>query len=100
MKVGRQYLGKYVEMVWRDPGEARVNHAELGEPKGRGCLASWRERGVIVDVTDGIVVVEHSHATGAPLLKQPDESVRTFVPEDLVESITIYEPTPVRQEAT
>lgn len=93
MKVGKQYLGRYVELTWRDPGAARtVLHSYSERPRGVGCLATWRERGVIVDVTDGVVQIEHSHATGAPLLRQEDEVVCTYVPEDLVESITVYEP--------
>ena len=93
MKIGRNYLGKYVEMVWRDPGEARISVSEFGDsPKGKGCLATWKERGILLDITDGIVKIEHSHATGAPLLRQVDESVCTFVPEDLVESLVVFEP--------
>lgn len=93
MKIGRQYLNKYVEMVWRDPGEARITVSEgVENPKGRGCLATWHERGILQDITDGIVRIEHSHATGAPLLRQADESVCTYVPEDLIESLTVFEP--------
>lgn len=93
MKVGRQYIGKLVEMTWRDPGEARLTLTDPSyDPKGRGCLASWRERGFILDVTEGVVKIEHSRAVGAPMLRQPDESTCSFVPEELVESITVYEP--------
>ena|SRR3972149_3872543 len=93
MKINRTYLGKYVELTWRDPGEARQSIPNYRDrPRGLGCLATWRERGIIIDITDGVVQLEHSHATGAPLLKQDDEIVCTFVPEDLVESVVVYEP--------
>ena len=82
-----------MELVWRDPGDARNT---LSDPnfraRGRGCLAAWKERGVLLDVTDGVATVEHSHAVGAPLLKQCDEECVVYIVEDLIESYVVYEP--------
>ena len=55
-------------------------------------MATWKERGILLDLTDGVVTVEHSHAAGAPLLKQPDEECVVYVIEDLIESYVVYEP--------
>lgn len=102
MKISKDYIGKYVEIIWRDPGEARFEIPDYGDaPTGRGCLATWQERGVVIDVADGVVKIEHSHVGAAPLLKQKSEAVCSFVPEVLIESIDIFvrqivsaEPTP------
>ena len=59
MKVGRQYLGKVVEIRWRDPGcYLRQEAHELRS--GLAALALWKEYGVVDDVTDGVVRIVHS----------------------------------------
>ena len=94
MRVGKEYLNKYVEVSWRDPNEARVSanardYSVL--PKGRAALATWQERGVVTDLTEGVLRIEHSRAMHAPGIDgQSDEFVFTFVPEELVEAISVY----------
>ncbi len=89
MRVGRHYLGKYVEVVWMDPNYDRVDADKI--LKGRAALATWKERGVIYDITDGIVLVAHSEAvnSGSTAL---DEIARTAIHEALIERITVYVP--------
>ena len=95
MRVTKDYVGKYVEVAWRDPNEARVStnpRDYTALPKGRAALATWLERGVITDVSEGVVRIEHSraiHAAGVD--SQSDEFVFTFVPEELVETVSVYE---------
>jgi hypothetical protein len=95
VKVGKHYLGKYVEVIWRDPGDARfsISPDEMAPiPRGRGCLATWKERGIIADITDGVLSIVHSEALPAPLLPgQCREYVCTYVPEELVERIIVKE---------
>ena len=94
MRVTKEYMGKYVELSWRDPNEARVSanpRDYTALPRGRAALATWVERGVITDITEGVVRIEHSramHAGGVD--SQADEFVFTFVPEELVEAISVY----------
>ena len=95
MRVTKEYMGKYVELSWRDPNEARVSanpRDYTALPRGRAALATWVERGVITDITEGVVRIEHSraiHAGGVD--SQSDEFVFTFVPEELVDTITVFE---------
>ena len=95
MRVSKEYLGKYVEVSWRDPNEARCSanpRDYTALPKGRAALATWLERGVITDLTEGVLRVEHSRAAHAPGIDgQSDEFVFTFVPEELVEAITVFD---------
>lgn len=93
MKIGRQYLGKVVEIQWCDPNFDRVdvNDSML---KGRAALATWKEYGVVHDVTDGVVLIVHSAASmpgRAP--GETDEVGRTAVHEALIEKVTVYAPT-------
>ena len=101
MKVGKQYIGKVVEVQWADPNYLR---RELHEVKrGRLALATWREYGIVYDVSDGVVMILHSfsYESGRPMLlsdgpetamKGLDELARTAVQEDLIEKITVFEP--------
>lgn len=89
MKIGKQYLGKYVEFTWKDPNSRRVKITEA--PKGSVALATWRERGVIDDLTESVIRIAHSDAC-EPGATVPDEAVYSWVPEDLIVSITVYEP--------
>lgn len=104
MKVGRQYLGKFVEITWRDPGTAHVKARRREEAlKGVEALALWRERGVVDDVTEGIVRLVHSEGYNAKHVDGVDEIefYCTWVPEGLIEAITLYEPqAPVREALT
>lgn len=94
MKVGKYYLGKYVEFIWHDPGANRVvSHlSDLGDlAKGLEALAIWKERGVIDDITEGVVRIAHSAARDPGKIND-NEFFYSWVPEDLIESITVYEP--------
>ena len=95
MKIGRQYLGKYVEFVWRDPiGGERVEKDKA--PRGLAALAAWKERGVIDDITEGVVRIAHSDAVGPP--REPDEAMYSWVPETLITEITVYTPANTEKE--
>lgn len=101
MKITKAYLGRFVEVVWRDPCSASVkSHArDRGDiPRGLAVLATQRERGVIDDITDDVVRIIHTEGTDSPLM--PDSSLdlyATWVPAALIESIVVYQP--VREEA-
>ena len=91
MKIGRQYLGKHVEVVWRDPVTDRVEcHAvDLSDlPKGLAALSTWKERGILDDITDSVLRIRHSDGYD-PGKDKPNEFSCTWVHEALVESITI-----------
>ena len=95
MKVGRQYIGKHVEILWRDPGSGHAKGRKREEiPRGLPALASWVERGVIDDITDGVIRVVHSEGRQAQHVEGVDdlEMSCTWVPDDLVDTITVYEP--------
>lgn len=89
MKVSKSLLGRYVEIQWMDPNYNRADVDTL--LKGRGALATWKERGVVYDITDGVVLIAHSESTNAGN-KEPDEIARTAIHEALIESITVYQP--------
>lgn len=88
MKIGRQYLGKMVEFTWKDPNNRRVKKALA--LRGLAALATWKERGVIDDLTDGVVRIAHSEAAGPNRPNEPDEMVYSWVPEGLITEITVY----------
>jgi len=94
MKIGKHLLGKYVEFVWRDPNHARVeakNYETL--PKGKEALAVWKERGIIDDLTDGVVRIEHSHGAASKIVDgQGNDHVYSWVQEELIEAITVFVP--------
>lgn len=94
MKVGRSYIGKNVELVWVDPvsGSSEVrrdSHERL--PVGLKALGRWFERGVIIDLTDGVVCIQHSFGQTSEA-DGDDTHTCTWVPEELVQNITIYVP--------
>ena len=95
MKVGRQYLGKMVELQWTDPNFGRGDLDKL--LRGRAALATWRERGVVYDITDGVVLVAHSEAQ-SPGNDKVDEIARTAIPESLIERIDVFEKVKVAEE--
>lgn len=87
MKIGRGYIGKYVELTWHDPRFDRVAK-DRPTSKGMAALSSWKERGVIDDLTDGVVRILHSEGT-EPGETEPDEIVATWVQEEIVTSIRV-----------
>lgn len=86
MKITKHHIGKEVRITWLDPCSERRNleHA----PVGKKALAKWIERGVIDDVTDGVVRFVQSQAF-SPGADYPDEGIIGWVPEDLIESCEI-----------
>jgi len=89
MNVPRRLIGRYVEIQWMDP---HFNKVELlATLRGRTALATWIERGVIVDVHEGTVKVEHSLgiAAGQPVTN-PNEHAYTAIPESLIEKIDTF----------
>jgi hypothetical protein len=84
------------EVVWRDPfrlsikpGRPDLSDMALNE----SIFPLQRERGVIVAVREGIVVICHTATTDSPLYEERSlEMDCSFVPEDRIESVTLYEP--------
>lgn len=91
MRIGQKYVGKMVEVQWMDPMFQRIEVRD--SPVGRASLATWRERGIVIDVSDGVVKIEHSsacHAAGS--IDSPEEHAFTPIPEVLIERIKVFEP--------
>ena len=100
MKIGRQYLGKLVEIQWADPNYLRKELHEVR--RGRAELATWRGDGLVYDVSEGVGMGLHSFAYEAgkllPIAYTPEEAMRgldelarTAIAEDLIEKITVFE---------
>jgi hypothetical protein len=98
VKVSKSYLGKVVSVQWKDPRWDRVSSTDKDRsdvPRGRAALATWREYGVIDDITEGVVRIVHSAGEeGSRSMKDigGDDFVDSWVPEELIESVTVYEP--------
>ena len=97
MKIPKHFLGRLVELSWKDPAEVRhecklPQRADL--PKGRAALATWKERGVIDDVTEGVVRLIYSEGTD-PGASDTDVFGCQWIPEELIETVQVYEPTRV-----
>jgi len=89
MNVPRRLLGRYVEVQWKDPTFGKGDIAT--ERKGRAALSTWVERGVLIDITDGVVRIEHSLAAGpGRTMEEPDERACTSVPEELIEALSTF----------
>ena len=99
VKIPKSYLGKYVEVVWRDPGSGNVKSrvAEKADlPRGISALATWKERGVLDDITEGVLRIIHSVGYDPAYERESartEDYICSWVPEALVEEITVYEPT-------
>lgn len=90
MKVGKHLIGKVVEIQWCDPNSDRVPMDGL--LKGRAALATWKEYGVVHDVTDNVVLLIHSAASNAGSRPDDtDEVLRTALHEALIERIRVFE---------
>ena len=95
MKITRSLIGKYVEVKWHDPGTSHTKGRKREEiPRGLNALASWVERGVIDDITEGVARIIHSEGKSPQHVEGVDdlEFFCTWVPEELVDLITVYEP--------
>lgn len=100
MKIGKQYLGKVVEIQWMDPNFQHVEDIKTME-KGRDALATWKEWGVVHDITDGVVLLVHSAAASAGKGVPPEntsEVGRTAIPDVLIEKITVFAPIAVPED--
>lgn len=93
MKVPRHLIGKPVELVWVDPmsGPRRVDLATMR--RGRGALASWREYGRILDVSEGVVALAHALGT-SPGDSEPDEVSPSWIAEDLITELYVLDRVP------
>lgn len=89
MKIPKSYLGKFVEVTWLDPNSWRGSLEGL--VKGKAALATWKEYGLVYDVTEGIVLLAHSLAQ-SPGSSEADEIVRTAIHEDLIEGVIVFTP--------
>jgi hypothetical protein len=101
MRNPKTLIGKYVEVVWRDPCRASwrsllPNKADV--PRGEHALPLWRERGVVDDVTDNVLRIVHSECTesGAGQDTMP-EYIFTLVPADRIEAITVLVAQPAEE---
>lgn len=89
MKIPKSYIGKEVRLTWRDPiTSERMDLSKA--PKGLAALATWRERGVIDDITEGVVRFVQSEAY-SPGKNEPDEAIIGWVVEDLITDCQIME---------
>ena len=89
MNIPKRLIGQLVEITWKDPNSARgpILHAKVG----REALATWREYGVVHDITDGVVLLAHSYASGpGEPIDKPDEMERTAIHEDFIEKLVVY----------
>ena len=89
MKFSKAYLGRHVEIMWRDPIGVQRAPADKA-PRGIAGLATWAEGGVLDDITDGVGRIIHS-AGCEPGSTSADEISYTLVPEVLVAQIRVFE---------
>lgn len=83
-------LGNYIEVTWRDPIGVQRQPLEVANAmKGLSGLATWSERGIVDDMTDGVLRIVHSEGR-EPGSGKVDEISYTLVPEDLIISISIF----------
>lgn len=78
-----------MEIQWADPTTFSEDLRDLR--KGRAALATWRERGTIHDITDGVVIIAHSLGHN-PGQNEDDEVQGTAVHEDAIEKLTVFKP--------
>lgn len=91
VRVPRSAIGKCVEVTWRDPNFGRGDIDKL--VKGRAALATWKEYGIVHDITDGVVLIAHSYGQNVGQT-EPDELARTAVDEAMIEGVTVLVPEP------
>lgn len=100
MKVSKSLIGRVVMVRWIDPITGVTNQNTDGPPRrGREALATQFELGRIDDITDGVVRILHYEAKH-PGEEKPDEFRHTWVLEDLIEAVELYEPVIERKEPT
>ncbi len=93
MNIPKRLIGRVVEIHWMDPnaGSGPLDRLKTG----RSALATWRELGVLHDITDGVVLIVHSFAAppGKPI-SEPDEVQLSAIHEALIEKVTVFQEEP------
>jgi hypothetical protein len=95
MKLRRDTVGKMVEIAWRDPFRTTLRNvkADFADVEiSEAAFPRQQERGVIKAIRNGIVVICHTECVESGL--GPDAAPQydvTYIPEDRVESVTIFE---------
>lgn len=101
MRVPRSYIGKMIEATWRDPYTAMISCQPEQIPKGIAGLAVRKERGIIQDISDGVVLINHSdgHSPTMPDVARADVDYQlTWVQETLIEEIELFAPVPKNEQ--
>lgn len=91
MRVPKHLIGKEVRLTWQDPMSDHDKLINLKDArKGRAALARWRERGVIDDITEGVVrfIQSETYPAGE---EHPDEAIIGWIPEELITRIEVGE---------
>jgi hypothetical protein len=89
MKVPKYLIGKEVRYTWKDPTNSERMSLEKARV-GKAALSTWRERGIIWNVDDGVVTFLQSEAM-SPGETAPDEAILGHVQEDLIEKLELAE---------
>ena len=94
MKLNKSLIGKEVRITWKDPRSVRLRsrfpdtHRDI--LRGRQSLATWVERGLVEDITDGVLHLQQGMAIDPPgESDQEHEIVYSVVPEELIELIVV-----------
>lgn len=102
MRIPKQLLGKMVVLHWLDP-TSRTEEIKTRDasdlPRGEKGLTKRIERGLLDDLTDGVVRIRHWESLGE-WNNEPDEIYATWVQEDLIRDLVVYEPVPPRPVGT
>lgn len=86
----RNYIGKRVEMVWRDPFDWREEGDEcIDQIQGADPVPTWTHIGVVEGVAEGWVRLRYGGCSSSQT-KPVKEGVMVY--EDLVVSVTCLEP--------
>lgn len=92
MKIPRSVIGKIVEITWEDPAQPGRRMPVRTALRGKQALASWKEYGVVDDITDGVVRVCHSLGSDPPGDKDPEPEIfYTVVVEDLITAYRVLD---------
>ena len=89
MKLARHLIGKEVRITWHDPISSVERFAPEQAPKGLAALATWVERGIIDDLTEGVVRFRMSECCEGGKIT---EATYGYVPEELIDSYEVLVP--------
>ena len=87
MNLSKRLIGRMIEITWADPNTGRDPIETL--KRGRAALATWKEYGMLHDLTDGVAILAHSYAM-SPGGNEPDEIQYTAVAESLIENVRVF----------